>query len=673
MIHTSLKKIAIMRSIFLVFVSVLFLVSCKQPQKSRYSGDLEIGRSISGTLDRESRDTFNLVLDKETFVFGIVDQVSADLVIQVFDSTGKLMRKFDRSGKGIEVFHFETEDSGPYVVELTPFEKDSGSYTILLKTVEPIAKTPEKRADQLFAPFSGKEDPGGVIGVMQNGEILFAKAYGMADITFDIPFSVETPTNIGSVSKQFTAFAILLLEQKGLLSLEDDIREHVPELPDYGAVVTIKNLLNHTNGLREVYNLMPLTGWKGEDGLRREEVIRILQKQEKLQNAPGEEFNYNNSAFILLAELVKRKTGVPFPQWMKENVFEPLEMTSTRVRSDPRTIIPGASRGYQYAKEGLKEAGDLYAAYGAGGIYTTIGDFTKWLENIHTARLGGPELIGKLVTPDTLNNGDTLDYGLGIGVGEYKGLKMYSHGGADIAHRAMLLYFPEIDAGVAALSNNATFPSGSIAYIMAELFFKDAMEADEEKEESEAKDSTGMEIAEDLLATYAGKYKVTSLGVVFEFSLQDGKLIFSMEGQPDMELLPRSDSVFDFKGVDATVTFQLDDDGKANHAHFTQGSAELELLRLAPYEPVLADLEALEGSYFSKELETFYTLEVKDTVLTLLIKNTDDIGLKPMEEDVFQGDVFFIGELAFVRDPTGNIQGFTVSNGRTKGIYFKKN
>jgi hypothetical protein len=417
---------------------------------------------------------------------------------------------------------------------------------------------------------------------------------------------------------------------------------------------------------------MPLTGWKGEDGLRREEVIRMLQKQEKLQNAPGEEYNYNNSAFILLAELVKRKTGVPFPQWMTENVFEPLGMTSTWVRPDPRTIIPDASRGYQYSKEGLKEAGDLYAAYGAGGIYTTVGDFNKWLENFHTARLGGPELIEKLVTRDTLNNGDTLDYGLGIGVGEHKGLKMFSHGGADIAHRAMLVYFPEIDAGVAALSNNASFPSGSIAYTMAEMFFEDAMETGEEKEDIEAKDSTEVAVSEDLLAAYAGKYKVTSLGVVFEFSLQDGKLIFSMEGQPDMELLPRSDSVFDFKDVDATIVFQPDQEGKFNRAHFSQGSAELELLRLAPYEPGLADLEALEGSYFSKELETFYTLEVKDTVLTLMIKNTKDIALKPIEEDVFQGDVFFIGELAFLRDPVGDIRGFTVSNGRTRGIYFEQ-
>ena len=235
----------------------------------------------------------------------------------------------------------------------------------------------------------------------------------------------------------------------------------------------------------------------------------------------------------------------------------------------------------------------------------------------------------------------------------------------------MLLYFPEIDAGVAALSNNATFPSG-IAYTMAEMFFKDAMEKDEEKEEVEAQDSTEIIVSEDLLAVYAGKYKVASLGVVFEFSLEDGKLIFSMEGQPEMELLPRSDSVFDFKDVDATVTFQLNDEGKADDAHFTQGSAELELSRLAPYSPATTDLKAFEGTYFSKELETFYTLELKDTVLTLVIKNTEDIQLEPVEEDVFSGDVFFIGELAFVRDPAGNILGFAVSNGRTRGIYFDK-
>ena len=299
----------------------------------------------------------------------------------------------------------------------------------------------------------------------------------MANLTHGIPYTTSTLSNIGSVSKQFTAFAILLLEQQGKLSLDDDVRKHIPELPDFGEVVTIRNMLNHTNGFREVYNLMPMTGWKGEDQLRREEIIEMLKRQEELQASPGEEFNYNNSAFIMLAEIVERITEQDYPEWMSENVFGPLGMQSTLVRTDPLTIVPGASQGYVVDPKGYKEGGDLAASYGAGGMYTTVEDFSKWFNNFHDPVVGGEEVVQRLITPDTLNKGDTMTYAHGIGVGEFRGLKNYSHGGADIAHRAMMVYFPEINAGVAAMSNHGGFPSSSIAFAVAEAFFGDDMES----------------------------------------------------------------------------------------------------------------------------------------------------------------------------------------------------
>jgi CubicO group peptidase (beta-lactamase class C family) len=181
-------------------------------------------------------------------------------------------------------------------------------------------------------------------------------------------------------------------------------------------------MLNHTNGFREVYNLMPMTGWKGEDGLRREEVIELLKRQEELQAAPGEEYNYNNSAFILLAEIVERISGQSFQEFMQEQVFGPLEMTSSMVRSSPAEIVPEASQGYVRDSTGFREAGDLYASYGAGGIYTTVEDFSKWLGNFSKPVVGGLEVVDRLVMVDTLNNGDTMTYALGIGIGEFKGL-----------------------------------------------------------------------------------------------------------------------------------------------------------------------------------------------------------------------------------------------------------
>jgi CubicO group peptidase (beta-lactamase class C family) len=357
-----------MKGILWFFVAALFMVACTTTTSVEFSGDLKLGELAEGTLELETPDTFFFDFGADTYLYGECMQLTADVKVSLYDSAGTSLGSFDGPATGPEVFSFEIEDAGRYMLEVAPFEKHTGDYTLELKVVELVAKTMAGRADQLFNLYMGEETPGGVVGVIKDGELVFSKAYGMANLTYGIPYEVETPSNIGSVSKQFTAMAILLLEKEGKLSLDDDVRKHIPELPDLGEVVTIKNMLNHTNGFREVFNLMPMTGWKGEDILRRLEVIEILKRQEELQNAPGEEHNYNNSAFILLAEIVERISGEKFPDWMEENVFAPLEMTSTVVRADPATIVPGASLGYTLDSTGYKETGDLYSAYGAGGI-----------------------------------------------------------------------------------------------------------------------------------------------------------------------------------------------------------------------------------------------------------------------------------------------------------------
>jgi len=224
------------------------------------------------------------------------------------------VEEFDGPSRGPEVFQFETEASGVFLVRVRPFEEGSGDYTIELITVEPAATEPAGKVDQMLAAFSGPETPGVVVGVVDGGELVFAEAYGMANLEHGIPFTVDLSSNIGSVTKHFTAMGILLLEQDGKLSLEDDVREYIPELPDFGATVTVKNLLNHTGGYREIYNFLPMAGRQGEDAIRREEAIRIVQRQPELQAAPNTEFNYNNTGYILLATIIERVSGKSFPE-----------------------------------------------------------------------------------------------------------------------------------------------------------------------------------------------------------------------------------------------------------------------------------------------------------------------------------------------------------------------
>jgi len=655
--------------IILPIVLLAFLVSCQQSPKMKISGDLEIGVEQFGNLQKKTPKSFEIQLDSNAFVLGVVNQKTVDVVVKLFNEANEEIGSFDGPATGPERFSFSVDKTGAYRLEVIPFKDESGEYSIQIDKVEPIASDPAKRVDQLLVFYSNNE-PGAVIGVIENGEMTFSKAYGKANITHNLDFKLSTPTNIGSVSKQFTAFAILLLEQQGLLSLDDDVRIHIPEFPDFGEVITLRNLLTHTNGLREVYNLLPISGWYGEDKLLRSEILNTLLRQKELQASPGEEFNYNNSAFIMLAAIVERKTDSKFPDWMKKNVFEPLGMQDSYVRADPDQIIPNASQGYSQGENGLVESGDLYAAYGAGGIYTTPLDLSKWLNNFNDPQVGGKEIIEKLVTRGILKNGDTLPYALGIGVRERKGLKMYAHGGADIAHRAYLLYYPEINSGVIALSNNASF-STSIGNEIGDLFFADHF-VTKENVEDDATNNKKFEVDLETLKSYTGKYKASSIGLVIEYKIEDDKLVAYPTGQSALPLLPTSEATFSYDGIEATIVFSIDDDGKSIGALHSQGGTDYEMEKLPPFDLSLEELKVYEGKYFSKELETFYTIVVKDSAMYAVHKNLKDIKFSPVEYDTFSGDIYFMTEAAFKRDTEGQVNAFSVSNGRTKGVLFNK-
>jgi CubicO group peptidase (beta-lactamase class C family) len=524
-----------------------------------------------------------------------------------------------------------------------------------------------------MAQYDRDDVPGGVVGVIRDGELAFAEAYGMANLSHGIPFTVETVSNIGSVSKQFTAFAIALLAGEGRLSLDDEVREHIPELPAFDEPVTLRHFLNHTSGYREIYNTTPIAGWSGEDALWREEAIRLVQHQPALQTPPGSEYNYNNTGYILLAEVVSRVTGVPFPEWMAANVFAPLGMDHTVIKAEQGQVIPHSAQGYVPAEEGgFREARDLAASYGAGGIYTTVTDLARWIGNFGEPRVGDSELLAQMVERGVLTNGDTIPYALGLSVGTRRGLRMVSHGGADIAHRAMLMYFPEINAGIVTLSNHAAF-DGQIPGKTADAFFAEHFEEDEERAAEEAPEGGPVVVPPEVLDTYVGKYEVESIGLVVEYKRDGDRFYAQAQGQPEVDLVAQSDSVFDYEGVEATVTFHQSEGGAVERATHAQGGQEYTLVRLPPWSPTVEDLQAYVGRYYSDEIETFYTIAVEDTALVARHRRMEeDIPLTPKSEDRFAGEAFFFSDVEFVRGDDGSVTAFRVSNGRTRDVLFER-
>ncbi|MDE2751647.1 MAG: serine hydrolase, partial [Gemmatimonadota bacterium] len=377
--------------------------------------ELQPGSTVTGALSPGQTVRYTIDADGNDFVLGEVDQISVDVDIRILDPDGEQVGQFGGLGQGIERFAGRTSSAGTHTVELSAAGGDgaSGSYEITLLRHEPVATDPEQLVDQVMARFDGDHTPGAAVQVWRDGSTLYSKAYGMADLTHGIPFTPETSTNIGSTSKQFTAFAVMLQQERGLLDLDDDIRSHIPELPAFAETIQVRHLLTHTSGLREFLNLMRMTGrlLNQGDWIDRSEIIDIVQRQPALQNEAGAEYNYNNTAFGLAAVIVERTSGQDFHVFMEENVFGPLGMTASMVRPSPRAIVPNRSEGYTSSASGYRQIGDFGAAVGAGAVYASVVDLQTWVENYAEPQVGTRASIDEMMTSFVLNNGEETGYG----------------------------------------------------------------------------------------------------------------------------------------------------------------------------------------------------------------------------------------------------------------------
>ena len=644
------------------------------------AAELRRGRMLAETIAAGDTVRYTVDADENDFLLGEVNQISVDVTIRMLGPDGVQIGRFGGLGRGPERFSGRTSAEGTHTIELFTAGEDedaAGSYEITLLRHEDVATDPRKLTDQIMARFDGPESPGAAVRVWRNGRTLYSETYGMANLTYGLPFEEDTPTNIGSTSKQFTAFAIMLQADRGKLSLDDDIRTHLPELPEFEETIQVRHLITHTSGLREALNLLRMSGRRLDraDWVERSEHIDVVQRQPALQNAPGAEWNYNNTAFTLAATIVERTSGQDFHVFMADNVFEPLGMTGTMVRPSPHHLVPNQSEGYTPTAEGYSQPGDLGSAVGAGAVYSTIADLQTWVENYANPRVGTRAIFDEMMTSFVLSDGEETGYGYGLYVDEQGGLKRIRHGGSDLGHRSMLAYYPEINAGITVQSNHAQFSSG-VAFELAEVFFRDAMETEDEEEAAAeaAREFDPDSYDPEDFDKFVGRYAVdASPGLIFAFA-RDGNTIYGHPmGQQRREMVPVSDSTFRLAESEASVTFLRGEDGAVEAAMLHQ-SAGLDLLttRLAgdapdQWEPVAEDLADFTGRFFSEEIETFYTFAVKDDELVMHQRRRDMVALTPGEQDNFSGAGM---SFAFERDRNGQVIGFYVSNVRTRDVRF---
>ena len=640
--------------------------------------ELRRGRTLSETLAAGDTARYTIAAGENDFVLGEVNQISVDVTVRVLGPDGTRLGQFGGLGTGVERFSGRTSTDGTHTIEVFVAGDDedaAGTYEITLLRHEDVATDPKKLADQMMARFDGPESPGAAVRVWRDGRTLYSKTYGMANLAYDLPFEEDTRTNIGSTSKQFTAFAIMLQAERGLLSLDDDIRTHIPELPEFDETIQVRHLITHTSGLREFLNLLRMTGRRLDHGdwIDRSELVDIVQRQPALQNAPGAEWNYNNTAFGFAAAIVERTSGQDFHVFMQENVFGPLGMTGSMVRPSNRHIVPNQSEGYTPGPDGYRQIGDLGGAVGAGAVYSTIGDLQTWVENYAAPRVGSRESIDEMMTSFVLTDGEETGYGYGLSVDEQGGLKRVHHGGADVAHRSMLVYYPEINAGLTTQSNHAQFNS-SVAFELAAAFFKDDMEEEEGEDEAAEGDFNAEDYDAEDFDEFAGRYSVDAVpDFILTFTREDDTFYTQATGQQRLEIVPTSDSTFRLLAVEASVTFLRGEDGEVEGLTMHQ-NGDRHATRLgddAPeeWQPTAEDLAGFAGRFFSEELETFFTFTVEDGKLGMYQRRLGRRPLTPGEEDNFSGDGL---SFAFERDRNGQVIGFYIANGRTRDVRFAR-
>jgi CubicO group peptidase (beta-lactamase class C family) len=404
----------------------------------------------------------------------------------------------------------------------------------------PAGPAQDKKAaatDEVFADLSKPGAPGCALGVYSEGKIIYAKGYGLANLEENVPITPQTVFDIGSTSKQFTAASILLLQEQGKLSIEDDVRKYIPELPDYGQKITILHLLNHTSGLRDYLTLMELAGINTDSVTTDEDALQIIARQNALNFSPGSDWLYSNTGFFLLSVIVKRASGKSLREFAAENIFTPIGMANTQFRDDHTSLIPNRALAYDPKEKGTGYALDVsyFEQTGDGAVHTSVEDLQKWDENFYTAQVGGKELLTQIQEQGKLNSGKVLDYAKGLSIQTYRGLPAVRHGGAWGGYRAELLRFPGQHFSVACLCNLGNANPSERADRVADIYLGSLLKPKEEKKEAERKpenDKKAIPMAAEQLKSYAGDYWSSELGVAYRLGIADAglKLIGLLDG-----------------------------------------------------------------------------------------------------------------------------------------------
>jgi CubicO group peptidase (beta-lactamase class C family) len=535
-----------------------------------------------------------------------------------------------------------------------------------------------EQLDSLFAAWADDESPGCAVGVYLEGDVLYKCGYGSANLEHGIPITPSTVFHVASLSKQFTAAAIGLLARSGRLSLDDDIRRYVPELPD-GPAITFRHIIHHTSGLRDQWDLLRLGGWRHADLKTTDDILRLAAQQTDLNFPTGTRFQYINTGYTLMGIAIGRVTGLSLREYTEESIFRPLGMHETFFQDDHQRIIRNRAQAYARGDDGhLRIDVPAYETVGPTGLFSTVEDFARWERNFLSPTVGDEEFVRQLHSPGTLADGKRTSYGFGLISGRYRGLEIAEHAGGDAGYRAHFLRFPGERFAVAVFSNFSELKPGQLARKVADICLAGRFPA-EHSDEQELTAWGGRAAghyappAQDL-ESKCGSYRDDLSGMTCRIEDRGGRLFLVSAEGGEYELTPAGDGRFRFLEVDAECLFKPPDgDRPARMIVSYAGEVTGDCERIGDDEEPDSERQLADyaATYQSDELDCRYVIEAANDRLMLRRAKFGACALVSIRRDEFSCRHEGL-HIRFVRDEDGEVNGFVLSAERVWNIRFTR-
>lgn len=514
--------------------------------------------------------------------------------------------------------------------------------------------------DRLFARWDKPDTPGAIVAIARGGETVFARGFGMANLEHGIPLTIDSRSETGSVAKQFTAAAVTLLAVRAKLSLDDSLKKHLPEVPEFGRDITLRMLLDHTSGMRDLHGLFELLGRPTYTNPHENtEVLELVGRQRDLNFPPGTEYVYCNTGYILITFVVERVSGRPFAEFCRDEIFGPRGMTHTAWRTQFNKIVPGRAAAYAFEPGGTFRADLPYSnIHGNGGLLTTVGDLLLWNESFERAEGEWAEVVRLMQRPSKLKNGEPIENGLGLRVSTYRGIAEISHSGATAGYSTYLTRFPTERLSIAVLGNLYGLDAGAYAYRIADVILGPALKPREPR-------PAAITLSPDELAAHAGLYRSPEHDLVVRTTMKDGKLTVS-----GGELVPVGPHAFVSSASGARLTFDAGRDDRPRQLTFASNRIARTYTAVPAAAPDAAHLAEYAGDYHCPELDVAIPVTVANGALSVRIRPAPAVWAEPTFTDGFW--LARAWHITFSRDAGGRVNGFEATNasGRCRRVKF---